>query len=176
MLEEKTNFYTIRTDCKATLNLWKQRFLSLAGKIQIFKSLIALKSVYLATMKHLSQEILDDLQSMHKDFMSDGKRAKIKHCTLTGDYNDGGLKDVDLVSKFTSLKFIWIKKMLDTKNFHPWVAVADNILKRVGSVNVFQSNLSVAPSRLNSFKRIPVFYKELIDVWKTFSGGVVKEV
>ena len=34
----------------------------------------------------------------------------------------------------------------------------------------------MAPSRLKSFKRIPVFYKELIDVWKTFSDGVVKDV
>ena len=97
---------------------------------------------------------------MHKDFIWDGKRAKINHCTLTGGYIDGGLKDVDLVSKFTSLKFIWIRKMLDTKNFHPWVAVADNILRNVGGVNFFSSNLSVPPSRLNSFRRIPVFYKE----------------
>ena len=171
LLEEKTNFYAIRTDCRAILNIWKQRFLSLAGKILIFKSLIASKPVYLATMKHLPKEILDDLQLMHKDFIWDGKQAKIKHCTLIGDYTDGGLKDVDLVSKFTSLKFIWIKKMLDTKT-----SVADNILRKVGGVNVFQSNLSVAPSRLNSFKRIPVFYKELIDLWKTFSGGVVKDV
>ena len=109
------NFYAIRTHCRAILNLWKQRFLSLAGKIQFFKSLIASKSAYVATMKHLPQEILDDLQSMHKDFICDGKRAKIKHCTLIGNCIDGGLKDVDLVSKFTSLKFIWIRKMLDKK-------------------------------------------------------------
>ena len=150
-----TNSTIIRTDCRAILNLWKQRFLSLAGKVQIFKSLVASKPVYVATMKHLPQEILDDLQSMHKDFIWDGKRVKIKHCILIGNYIDGKLKDVDLVSKFTSLKFIWIRKMPDTKNFHPWVAVADNILRNVGDVNVFQSNLSVAPSRLNSFKRIP---------------------
>ena len=43
-------------------------------------------------------------------------------------------------------------------------------------MNVFQSNLSVAPSRLNSFERIPVFYRELIDAWKTFSGGVLKDI
>ena len=103
------------------------------------------------------------------------KTGKIKHCTLVGNYIVGGLKDVDLVSKFTSLKFIWIRKILDTKNFHPWVAVADNVLRNVRGVNVFQSNLSVAPSGLNSFKRIPVFYKELINVWKTFSGEVLKD-
>ena len=66
--------------------------------------------------------------------------------------------------------------MLDTKNFHPWVSVADNILRNVGVVNVCQSNLSVTPTRLNSFKRIYVFYKEFIDVWKTISGGVLKDV
>ena len=107
---------------------------------------------------------MDDLQSTHKDFIWDRKRAKIKHCTLIEGYIDDGLKDVDLVSKFTSLKFIWIRKMLYKKNFHPWVAVADNILRNVGGVNVFQSNLSVAPNRLTSFKSIPVFYRELIDV------------
>ena len=141
-----------------------------------FKSLIASKPVYVATVKHLPQEILDDLQSMHKDFIWDGRQAKIKYCTFIGDYIDGGLKDGDLVSKVTLLKFIWIRKMIDTKNFHSWVAVADNILRNVGGVNVFQSNLLVAPSRPNSFKRIPVLYNKLIDVWKTFSGGVLKDV
>ena len=127
-------------------------------------------------MKHLPQEIFDDLQSMHKDFIWDGKRAKVKHCTPTGGYIDGGLKDIYLISKFTSLKFIWIRNMLDVKNFHPWIAFADNILRNVGGVNAFQSNLSTVPSRLDSFKRIPVFYIELTDVWKTLSGGVLKNV
>ena len=63
-----------------------------------------------------------------------------------------------------------------TENFPSWIAVADNILSKVGGVKVFQSNLSVTPSRLYSFKRIPMFYKQLIDIWKPFSGGVVKDV
>ena len=128
------NFYTIRTDCRAILNFWKQSFLSLTGKIQIFKSLIASKPVYIATMKRLPQ-ILNDIQSTHKDFIWDGRRAKIKYFTLIGNYRDGGLKDVGLVSKFTSLNFIWIKKMLDTKNFHPWIAAGGNILRDIGDVN-----------------------------------------
>ena len=85
LLKKKMNFYAIRTDCRAILNLRKHRFLSLAGKIQIFKSVIALKPVYVAAMKHLSQKILDDLQSINKNFIWDGKRAKIKHCTLIED-------------------------------------------------------------------------------------------
>ena len=39
-LVEKMNFDQV-TDCRILLNIWKQRWLSLASKIQVFKSLIA---------------------------------------------------------------------------------------------------------------------------------------
>ena len=62
LLEQKMNFYNLVTDCRTILNIWKQRWLSLAGKIQVFKSLIALKLVYIATMKSLLQDVLDELK------------------------------------------------------------------------------------------------------------------
>ena len=76
ILGKKMNFYNLRTECRTILNLWKQRWLSLAGKIQTFKSLIASKPVYIATMKGIPQEVLDDLQSIHNEYIWDGKRAK----------------------------------------------------------------------------------------------------
>ena len=51
LLEKEMNFYNLVTDCRTLLNIWKQRWLSLSGKIQVFKSLIASKPVYIATMK-----------------------------------------------------------------------------------------------------------------------------
>ena len=90
------NFYNLVTDCRTILNIWKQRWLSLAGKIQVFKSLIASKPVYIATMKSLPQDMLDELQRMQKEFLWQGKRAKIKHSMMIGSYEKGGLKDVDL--------------------------------------------------------------------------------
>ena len=48
-LAEKENFYSLSLDCLALLNIWKQRWLSLAGKIQVFKCLVASKPVYAAT-------------------------------------------------------------------------------------------------------------------------------
>ena len=53
LLEKKMTFYNLATDCQTILNIWKQRWLSSAGKIQVFKSLIASKPVYIATMKSL---------------------------------------------------------------------------------------------------------------------------
>ena len=100
----------------------------LSRKIYTFKFLIAPKPVYIAIMKWISQEVLDDLQSIHNEFIWDGKRAKIKHSTLIGKYEEGGFKDVDLQSKFTSCKAIWTGKMVKNTYFHPWVAVANIIL------------------------------------------------
>ena len=72
------SFYNLTTDCRNVLNLWKQIWLSLAGKIQSFKSLIASKPVYIATMKVLPKNALEDLQAMHKEFIWDSKNQKLR--------------------------------------------------------------------------------------------------
>ena len=115
-LDEKMNFYQLIIDSRTLLNIWKQRWLSLAGKIQTFKSLIASKPVYIAAMKNTSPFVLDKLQTLHKDFIWGGRRPKIKLSTLIGSYEKGGFKDIDLTSKFKTLKGTWIRKRLDETN------------------------------------------------------------
>ena len=41
-----------------------------------------------------------------------GKRPKIKHSTLIGDYKEGGYKDVDIEVKIVALKIIWISNFM----------------------------------------------------------------
>ena len=114
------NFNQVPTGCRILLNIWKQIWLSLADKIQLYKSLIAAsKPVYIATMKNIPPQFLDNLQVLHIEFIWDGKRPKVKYSTLIGNYEEGGFKDVDLPSKFKSLKIIWIRKFLDENNFIP---------------------------------------------------------
>ena len=170
------NFYNLQTECRTILNLWKQRWLSLAGKIQTFKSLVASKPVYIATMKCIPQDVLDDLQSIHNEFILDGKRAKIKHSALTGKYEEGGYKNADLQSKFTSCKASWIRKMVNNMNFHPWVAVANIILKGFGGANTFHTNLSLSPRMQTYLQNIPLFYKDLINTWQTPSQGTYQDL
>ena len=160
LLEKKMNFYNLVTDCRTLLNIWKQRWLSLARKIQVFKSLIASKPVYIATMKSLPQDVLDELHRMQKEFLWQGKRTKIKHSTMIGSYEKGGLKDVDLESKFQSLRIIWVRKILDKTNFHPWMAIANTVLQDLGGVNIFHTNLLIAPKKNESaWKRYRHFIK-----------------
>ena len=127
-------------DCRTLLNIWKQRWLSLAGKIQVFKSLVASKPVYLVTMIPVPRNFCDTLKAVHKDFIWSCKKPKIKHSTLLGNYCEVGLRDVDIDAKLLSLKFIWIKRLKDP-NSHPWKVVANQLLSQVGGDAIFHTNL-----------------------------------
>ena len=56
------NFCSLHTEYRIILNFWKQKWLSLTGKIKKIKSFIASKPVYIATMKSIPQEIQDNSQ------------------------------------------------------------------------------------------------------------------
>ena len=98
----KHNFLDLVQKLRECLQVWKLRSLSLAGKILVFNTLALSKSIYVAT--------IDEANRVHKKFIWDNKRPKIKHCTLIGNYSVGGYKSVDVETKFYALKFIWIKK------------------------------------------------------------------
>ena len=61
--------------------------------------------------------------------------------------------------------------MLDKSNFHPWIAVADKILKPLGGINTFYTNLQLSLEFQSVTKIIPEFYKDLIGIWQLMSHG-----
>ena len=141
--------------------MWHFRELTLAGKIQIFKSLALSKAVYIGSVTSPSQQFLDQLNLLKRDFIWDGKSAKIKHSTLIGCYADGGYKDVAIESKFKSLKIIWIKRLLDD-NFHPWKIIPNKLFSFTGMFSVFCQNFKPSRYCAKRFSCFPKFYQELI--------------
>ena len=62
--------------------------------------------------------IIKLLENIQKDFVWDKKRPNIKHSSLVSNYSCGGLKDIDITSKFKSLHLNWLNRLFDD-NFHP---------------------------------------------------------
>ena len=129
-------------------------------QIQIFKSLALSKAVYGCTMTSPSQQFLDHLNLLKRNFIWAGKSAKIKHATLIGSYAERGYKDVDIESKFKSLKIIWIKRLLDD-NFRPW-KIIKKLFSFTGTSSVFCQNFKPSRYCAERFSRFPKFYQELI--------------
>ena len=69
-------------------------------------------------MKVPGKFVIDQLNTLHKNFICNNKRSKIKHSTLIEDYCEGGYKDFDIDNKIAALKVKWVTKLLDS-NFHP---------------------------------------------------------
>ena len=94
-LAHQCNSVNVTTDTKNILSICRLRGLSLAGRIQVFKALALSKAVCICTMKPYSKKFVDDLNVIEKDFIWRGRKPKIKHTSLNGDYNKGGMKDIE---------------------------------------------------------------------------------
>ena len=114
-LEQKLNFFDNIKTLNDVLKLWEFRGLMLAGRILVFKSLVLSKLLYACTVKVPSKFIIDQLNTLHKNFIWNNKRPKIKHSTLIADYCKGGYEDVDIENKIAALKIKWVAKLLDRR-------------------------------------------------------------
>ena len=117
-LAEKLNFLDNLKCLTDILNLWRGRDLSLEGKILVFKSLALSKLLYSCTMKVPLKQLIEQLNIIHKNFIWNNKRPKIKHSTLIASYSEGGYNDIDMNAKLSSIKVSWVTRLMDD-NFHP---------------------------------------------------------
>ena len=112
--------------------MWGCRGLTLAGRMLIFKSLALSKVLYTCTMTNFTKDFIKQLEDLRKNFIWNGRRPKIKHSALIGDHVDGGYKDVDMETKLSSPRTIWIRRFLDN-SFHAWKAIPYSLLSILGS-------------------------------------------
>ena len=79
-LNQQVNFLTVTESIHTIVNCWKQRCLTLGGRIQVFKSLIFPKLVYSSSVQYISGDVVfKEIYKIQKDFNWKGKRPEIKH-------------------------------------------------------------------------------------------------
>ena len=148
--------------------MWNMRYLTLLGKINIFKTLAISKLVFISYMSAVPNSVIKQINQIHRDFIWDGKKAKIKHTTLIADYRVGGLRDIDISTKIKSLQLSWVRR-LDDSNFHPWKIIPKYLLSKLfGNWNLFffpNMELKITPF----FSKLPKFYQNILQFWSELS-------
>ena len=86
-------------------------------------------------MKCSLKEILDQMNIVHKSFIWDNKKPKIKHFTLIADHSEGGYKDVDIEIKIFAFKVACVKRLLDS-NFHSWKIIPTTLFSCIGGLKI----------------------------------------
>ena len=140
-LMNQKNYCKAITSIHGILKLWRMRNLSIEGKIVVFKTLAISKLVYLALLTVIPNYITEEVAKIQKSFIWHDASPKLKHETLTMEFQAGGLKNVDIRFRFVSLQCSWVKKLYDNC-FHEWKIIPLHLRnKYFGPSFKFHSNL-----------------------------------
>ena len=161
-LEQDKNFSEHILKIESILKLWRIRQLTLEGRITVFKSLAISKVVHLLLITKLHNNTIDLMYKIQKNFIWQGKKAKIKHSTLYNGYENGGLKNVDLRNKITSIQCSWVKRLFED-DFHDWKVIPLFLIgKHLGKNFKFHNNIDLSNDILSKF---PYFYQDIFIKW-----------
>ena len=154
-LENQERFINLVLKVEKLLTLWRMQNLSTAGKITAFKI------VYLALVKVIPNLIIAELEKINKHFIWKNGNPRIKQDTLCKDYENGGLKNVNITFKIISLQYSWVRRLsynlLETNTF-----TYNN--PKVRKHFLFHSNLYIDPKKIRQFLK---YYQEIISKWNS---------
>ena len=79
------------------------------------------------------------------------------------------MTDIDIKAKLESLQIQWVKR-LTNNNFHSWKIIPNVLLKDVGGVSLFHSNLALSDACKLNIDNYPEFYKSIVHLWIRISA------
>ena len=103
-LEQDKNFLNHVVKIQNILKLLKLRNLIIEGRIVVFKSLAISKLIHLALVTEVPTSTTNLLPKIQMEFIWKGKILRIRDSALCNDYENGGLKNVNIFSKVVSLQ------------------------------------------------------------------------
>jgi hypothetical protein len=109
----KYNFEPRLKKIRTVLNMWRQRKLSLKGKVTVINSLAASLLVYPCTTLDTPEHIIKETDKIFCEFLWNGKVNKIARNTVIKQIEQGGLKMTDMTSKIKSIKMTWVKRAIN---------------------------------------------------------------
>ena len=160
LLHEK-NFIERLDSIRKLIDVWSLRGLSVYGRVTIIKSLIIPKFIYISSLLPVPNEIVIELNRMLFKFLWKGP-DKVTRLSTINEYDNGGLKMIDLVSMIKSLRLAWMKRIFGTSE-GAWKRYLCFLLERFGGLFLFYCNYDVKDLSISS-----QFYSDLLHWWSEF--------
>jgi len=154
------NYNETLKNIEITLNIWKQRNLSILGKVQIIKTLGISTLLFICNMCLIPLNIIKNANSIFSKFLWNGPN-KMKELSAIGDIENGGIKMPHLESIVQSLRVVWVKRY-STNNYHPWKEFLIESLGKTGSHNIINRKI---PNLILDNSEMSQFNKEIITSW-----------
>ena len=114
LLKEK-NFIERLDSIKKLINIWSSRGLSVYGKVTIIKSFLIPKFVYVSLVLSTATELVEELNQLLFKFLSNGT-DKVPRVSVINEYEEVGLKMIDLDCMIKSLRLAQLRRILEGQN------------------------------------------------------------
>jgi hypothetical protein len=105
------NFQNRILTLKSSLNIWKQRKLSLKGKVAVLNNLALAPLIYVSSVVNTPERATKEINNIIQNFMWDGSTTKIAQNSLIQSIPRGGLKLCHFETKVTALKMSWVNRL-----------------------------------------------------------------
>ena len=128
-----------RKEFYRTINLWSARGLSIYGKVTIIKSFLMPKYIYICSIPPTPKELLKELNKILLKFLWKGV-DKVTRVSVINEYEEGGVRMVDLECMVKSLRLAWLKRIFSGTN-GTWKNYLQHILSSVGGLFFFKLQL-----------------------------------
>lgn len=102
------NFKPILDKMQAIFRQWKNRNLSLKGKIVVFNSLVVSLLSYMTSVIYNPPRVIKEVKAMVRAYVWSGKRPKIAYDTLIQKIELGGLRLADLETRVKASYVQWV--------------------------------------------------------------------
>ena len=169
-VKEVMNYKEILSKIKRLLSWWKQRDLTLMGKVQLVKVFVLPKLIYISSLMVTPDWVFEELDKVVFDFIWRG-RDKIKRNILYLDYDRGGLKFINFRVFVKAQRIMWIKRLISGDHSMKWKLCFKFFTKSVGGILIFYSKAILGLLRLT----LPEFYNDMLQVWMGSRSLILKE-
>jgi mannosylglycoprotein endo-beta-mannosidase len=157
------NYNAILISIDKMLNIWKQRNLSILGKVQIIKTFGILKLIFIFNMSDPPADVVQKANNMFYKFLWNGP-DKMKRLSAISDIENGGIKMPHLSSIIDALKIVWVKRY-SMENYHPWKEFLKNGLEETCGYDIINRKL---PTNVINSIEISQFNRKMLNVWNQF--------
>ena len=141
---------------------WNRRQLTPMGKITVIKTFIMSKFIHIFTsLPTPKEDKLKEINKMLYLFLWDNKTDKIKRERITQNYNNGGLKMVNIKHFITALKVSWVRRLISSSN-QPWSTLFNDIIGN--KINLIE----YGPDYLKTLKTKNLFWKSTFQAYTDY--------
>ena len=161
------NYRGIQQKVRNVLQNWNNRGLSLMGRVQVVNTLIASLFVYkMMVLPMIPKNVVKSVDNMIREFLWNGKKAKISYQILQNPKKEGGLNLVNLSKKDLALKATWPIILSEEEEYAEMVYR----IMRCSKIKEDIWRCSIMPDDVKNMKIKNQFWEDVLVSWATFNS------